>query len=215
MCTKSDTSSCTGCGACGRIAAAVASPEPVVATSVATGIVTTTNRKPVIVAPPLIEVSAEDEPLYRKLLAAAKEAAERAYRPYSQYNVGAAVLTFDGKIYAGCNVENAGYTQTKHAEEVAITSAIVDGVLARAEAAGKTQFEAFLAMAVYAPKGSDPWPCCNCRQSMSEFGFEMHVIGEDQAGGTDKILCLTLGQLIPHPFPIAEVLASVRGTDKK
>src|SRR5262249_25040294 len=150
-------SGCTGCtgGACGKLAAA-------------TRIVTTTNRKPVITTPPLIEVSAEDAPLYHKLIDAAKAAAERAYRPYSQYNVGASVLTFDGKIYTGCNVENAGYTQTKHAEEVAITSAIADGALERAAAAGLTQFEAFIAMAVHAPKGSDPWPCCNCRQSLSE-----------------------------------------------
>jgi cytidine deaminase len=172
-------------------------------------LVTTTNRKPVLVAPTMIEVSEEDEPLYRGLIDVAKEAAEQAYRPYSQYNVGAAVLTFDGRVYKGCNVENAGYTQTKHAEEVAITAAIADGVLARAEAAGLTQFQAFLAMAVHAPKGSDPWPCCNCRQSLSEFGFDMHIIGDGPGG---EILCLTLGQLIPFPFPIEEVLASVRGT---
>ena len=171
-------------------------------------ILTHTNRKPVIQTPPLIEVAKEDEPLYRKLIAEAKAACLEAYRPYSQYNVGAAVLTFDGRIYRGCNVENCGYTQTKHAEEVAITSAIVDGALARAQTAGLSQFEVFLAIAVYAPKGSDPWPCCNCRQSLCEFGFDMHVIGE---GPNDSILCLTLGQLIPHPFPIAEVLASVRG----
>lgn len=176
-------------------------------------IVTHTNRKPVIQLPPLITVAPEDEALYRKLIAEAKAACLEAYRPYSNYNVGAAALTFDGKIFRGCNVENCGYTQTKHAEEVAITSAIVDGVLTRAAAAGLSQFEAFVAVAVWAPKGSDPWPCCNCRQSMCEFGFDMHIIGE----GTkpeDPILCLTLGQLIPHPFPIAEVLASVRGENK-
>lgn len=169
---------------------------------------TSTNRQPVIQAPKLIKVAKGDQPLYRSLIEAAKAAAERAYRPYSNYNVGAAVLTFDGKIYAGCNVENCGYTQTKHAEEGAIQAAIADGVLQRAEAAGLTQFQAFLAIAVHAPKGSDPWPCCNCRQSLSEFGFEMHVIGEGQNG---EILCLTLAQLIPFPFPIAEVLESVRG----
>lgn len=171
-------------------------------------IATCTTRKPVIHAPELIEVAEADQPLYRKVIEAAKAASLKAYRPYSNYNVGAAVLTFDGKIYAGCNVENCGYTQTKHAEEGAIQAAIADGVLLRAEAAGLTQFQAFLAIAVYAPKGTDPWPCCNCRQSLSEFGFEMHVIGEGQDG---KILCLTLGQLIPFPFPIQEVLESVRG----
>ncbi len=171
-------------------------------------VVTRTTRTPVIHAPKLIKVAKADEPLYRQVIEAAKLASKRAYRPYSNYNVGAAVLTFDGKIYAGCNVENCGYTQTKHAEEGAIQAAIADGMLERAEAAGLTQFQAFLAIAVYAPKGSDPWPCCNCRQSLSEFGFEMHVIGE---GAQGEILCLTLGQLIPFPFPIQEVLESVRG----
>lgn len=169
---------------------------------------TTTTRNPVLQEPKLIEVSKADEPLYRRLIDAARAAAEKAYRPYSNYNVGAAVLTFDGKIYAGCNVENCGYTQTKHAEEGAVQAAIADGALQRAEAAGLSQFQAFLAIAVHAPKGSDPWPCCNCRQSLSEFGFETHVIGEGKSG---EILCLTLGQLIPFPFPIAEVLESVRG----
>jgi cytidine deaminase len=159
----------------------------------------------------LIKVHAADEKRYRALIAAAKQACLRAYQPYSKYNVGAAVLTFDGLVYTGCNVENAGYTQTKHAEEVAVTAAVADGALERAKAAGLTQFEAFLAIAVYAPKGSDPWPCCNCRQFLSEFGFSMHVIGE---GPEDSILCLTLGQLIPHPFPIEEVLHSIAGTTK-
>ena len=177
-------------------------------TSSATKIVTSTERKPEIVLPKLIDVHPDDEPRYRELVEAAKKACLRAYRPYSNYNVGAAVLTFDGRVYTGVNVENCGYTQTKHAEEVAITSAIADGVLERAEAAGLTQFEAFLAIAVYAPKGSDPWPCCNCRQSLSEFGYDMHIIGEGTQG---KILCLTLGQLIPFPFPIETVLESVRG----
>lgn len=171
-------------------------------------IVTRTDRKPKVVEPELISVHPDDEPLYRRLIEVAKEASLKAYRPYSDFNVGAAALTFDGRIYAGCNVENCGYTQSKHAEEVAITSAIADGALARAQECGLTQFQAFLAIAVYVPKGSAPWPCCNCRQSLCEFGFDMHVIGESPDG---TILCHTLGQLIPFPFPIEEVLASVRG----
>ena len=64
-------------------------------------------------------------------------------------------------------------------------------------------------MAVHAPKGSDPWPCCNCRQFLGEFGYDMHIIGEEPKDGS--ILCLTLGQLVPFAFPIEEVLRSVRG----
>jgi cytidine deaminase len=158
-------------------------------------------------------LSKRKETTYRELIAAAKSAAELAYRPYSNYCVGAAVLTFDGHIYTGCNVENAGYSQTVHAEETAVCKAISEGALARAEAQGLTQFQFIKAIAVYAPKGSDPWPCCNCRQFLSEFGFKMDVIGY---AGTDesKILCKKLGRLIPHPFPIEEVLASVRGQNK-
>lgn len=187
----------------GKCKCAHASPA-----AVSSRIKTRTLRTPRVILPRLIKVHASDQPRYRALIESSKEACLRAYRPYSNFNVGAAVLTFDGRVYSGCNVENCGYTQTKHAEEVAITTAIADGVLQRAEAAGLTQFEAFIAIAVYAPKGSDPWPCCNCRQSLSEFGFDMHVIGE---GPNDSILCLTLGQLIPFPFPIEEVLASIRG----
>lgn len=150
------------------------------------------------------------EARYRELISAARQAAEFAYRPYSQYNVGAAVLTYDDQIFVGCNIENAGYTQTKHAEEIAVGNAIANGALHRAEAAGLNQFQFIKAIAVFAPKGSDPWPCCNCRQFLSEFGFEMDVVGY---AGTDEsvVLCKKLGKLIPHPFPIEEVLASVRG----
>jgi cytidine deaminase len=154
-------------------------------------------------------VSRKKEPGYRQLIEAAKAAAELAYRPYSKYNVGAAVLTFDGKVYVGCNVENAGYSQTVHAEETAICNAIADGALKRALDAGLTQFDFIVAIAVHAPKGSDPWPCCNCRQFMSEFGLKMDVIGYAPDG---TILCRKLKKLIPFAFPIEEVLASVNGT---
>ncbi|HEY9774473.1 MAG TPA: cytidine deaminase [Planktothrix sp.] len=181
----------------------------------ATPIKTFTSHKPQIVLPELIKVHPRDRKRYRALIDQAKEASARAYCPYSKFNVGAAALTFDGLVYTGCNVENCGYTQTKHAEEVAVTGAVNDGLLVRAKAAGLTQFQALLAVAVFAPKGSDPWPCCNCRQFLGDFGYDMHIIGYDNQitdqGAHDEILCLTLGQLVPHPFPIEEVLASVNG----
>lgn len=148
---------------------------------------------------------------YAALIEAARLAAENAYRPYSNYNVGAAVLLWNGEVYVGCNVENAGYSQTVHAEETAVCSAIAAGALRRAEAAGRTQFNFITAIAVYAPKGTDPWPCCNCRQFLSEFGFSMHVIGYGAEREAGPILCKPLKRLIPEPFPIEEVLASVRG----
>lgn len=171
-----------------------------------------TSRKPKIQLPKLIKVDESDEEIYRRLINEARLASSRAYQPYSNYSVGAAVLCFDGKIYSGFNIENCGYSQTIHAEESAVTSALASGLLQRAETAGLSQFEAILALAVHTPSGSDPWPCCNCRQFLGEFGYDMHIIGEEAKSG--KILCLTLEQLVPHAFPIKQVLESVRSGRK-
>ncbi|MBA3858700.1 MAG: cytidine deaminase [Cyanobacteria bacterium PR.3.49] len=171
--------------------------------------ITIRTRRPKAKLPKSIKVAKADEAIFRRVIEAAKKACENAYQPYSQYSVGAAALTFDGQIYTGFNIENCGYSQTIHAEEAAITGALNDGLLKRAAAQGVDQFHAILAVAVYAPKGSDPWPCCNCRQFMGEFGYGMHVIGEEPKDGS--ILCLTLDQLVPYAFPIEEVLRSVRG----
>ena len=176
------------------------------------GPITIRTRRPKAKLPKSIRVLKADEPIYRRVIEAAKKSCENAYQPYSQYSVGAAALTFDGRIFTGFNIENCGYSQTIHAEEAAITGALNDGLLKRAAEHGIDQFNAILAVAVYAPKGSDPWPCCNCRQFMGEFGYNMHVIGEEPKDGS--ILCLTLDQLVPYAFPIAEVLASVRGERK-
>lgn len=180
------------------------------ATATRTGILhIRTNRKPELVRPEYIPVAKEDESLYRMLIGAAKAASQQAYQPYSGYSVGAAALTFDGQIYSGFNIENCGYTQTIHAEQSAITNALAHGALKRALEQNLTQFDVFMALAIYAPKGSDSWPCCNCRQFLGEFGYDMHIIGEDP--NSKEILCLTLGQLVPFAFPIKEVLESVRG----
>lgn len=152
------------------------------------------------------------EETYRKLIASAKEAANLAYRPYSNYPVGAAVLTFDGNIYTGCNIENCGYTQTIHAEQTAMSKAVSEGALAKAVTQGLTQLEFIKAVAVHAPKGTDPWPCCNCRQSLNEFGLQMEIVGE---GTNGEILCETLGQLIPHAFSMELVFASIHGDNWK
>jgi len=150
------------------------------------------------------------EDTYRKLIEAAKDASDLAYCRYSNYPVGAAVLTFDGQVYVGCNVENCGYTQTIHAEQTAMANALSDGALRRALDAGLTQLQFIEAIAVHAKKGTDPWPCCNCRQSLNEFGLTMNVIGEGE-GGSFK--CETLNDLIPHAFPMESVLESVHGKD--
>ena len=91
------------------------------------------------------------------LVEAAWMARERAYAPYSKFAVGAALLTADGQIFGGCNVENISYGLTNCAERVAIGAAI---------AAGKREF---LAVAVVADTGVPISPCGACRQVLAEF----------------------------------------------
>jgi len=144
---------------------------------------------------------------YGKLIEAAKEASKLAYCPYSSYPVGAAILTFDGVIYSGCNVENCSLTQTIHAEQTALVRAIADGAIQRATAKGVSQLKFIEAIAVHAQRGKDPWPCCNCRQSLNEFGLDMIVVGEGPDG---EIRAKSLSELIPHAFDMQLVLDSVR-----
>ncbi|MEN2766211.1 cytidine deaminase [Ornithinibacillus xuwenensis] len=82
---------------------------------------------------------------------------ERAYVPYSKFQVGAALVTSSGKVYTGCNIENAAYPVTCCAERVAIFKAIADG---------ETDF---VEMAVVADTERPVPPCGSCRQVMSEF----------------------------------------------
>lgn len=154
-----------------------------------------------------------DQSQLRQLIEVAKQASDLAYCPYSKYSVGAAVLTFDGQIYSGCNIENCGFTQTIHAEQTAMAKAISAGALQRALNAGLTQLEFISAVAVHPVKGTDPWPCCNCRQSLNEYGLEMWIVGDDRKDGS--IVSKQLSELIPHAFTMELVLASVYGENWK
>lgn len=100
----------------------------------------------------------------RRLAQAARAAARVAYAPYSKFRVGAAVLAGSGKIYAGCNVENASYGLCNCAERTAIFSAV---------AAGETRLEAVV---VYTPTATPTMPCGACRQVINEFGPEARII---------------------------------------
>lgn len=103
-----------------------------------------------------------------RMVMAAIAARERAYAPYSGYLVGAALLTDDGAIVTGCNVENASYGATICAERVALTRAVAEGR------------RGFVAIAVATRDGGSP--CGICRQVMSELGPEMTVYIADIAG---------------------------------
>jgi len=116
----------------------------------------------------------------KKLRAAAKAAAGHAYAPYSRFRVGAAVLTESGKIFAGCNVENASYGLCNCAERTAIFSAV---------AAGERKFKC---VAVYTPTKTATAPCGACRQVIYEFGPTIRIVSNcdtrDQIDGSIRSL---------------------------
>lgn len=107
----------------------------------------------------------------------------RAYAPYSHYLVGAAVLTAEGNVVYGCNVENAAYPSTICAERVALTSAIAQG------------WSEFLAIAVATRDGGSP--CGTCRQVMAELGPTMQVYISDEMG---NFRTTTVAALLPDAF---------------
>ena len=120
-----------------------------------------------------------------KLYLKAKEAMANAYAPYSDFKVGAAVLTAAGDIFTGANVESASYGATLCAERAAISAAIAAGV------------REFSAIAV-AASGTEPaYPCGICRQVIFEFGPDIRVIvGADP----DHLEAYTIAELLPHGF---------------
>ena len=119
------------------------------------------------------------------LIDAAVEARQRAYAPYSNYHVGAAVLSTKGEIFAGANVENASYGLTICAERVAAATAV---------AAGHDQL---VAAAVATPGGASP--CGACRQFLSEFGSSMEIwlVDTDDQAKANKT---DLATLLPRQF---------------
>lgn len=126
----------------------------------------------------------------KELISAARAAREKSYCPYSSFSVGAALLTEDGKIYTGANIENASFTPTVCAERVALFTAIHEGE------------RKFSAIAISGGKcGEKPtsafYPCGVCRQVLSEFCTEdFRVIVDTAEGG----VVLTMRELYPHGF---------------
>lgn len=119
------------------------------------------------------------------LIQSAREAYQRAYVPYSHFPVGAALLTEDGEIVTGCNVENASYPLGMCAERTAIGNAVSQG-------AGKV-----VAVAIAAPKAQPCAPCGACRQVLYEFNPDMLVILD--AGHAEPVV-LPLTELLPLGF---------------
>lgn len=137
----------------------------------------------------------------RRLEAAARSAAARSYAPYSKFRVGTAVLAGSGKIYPGCNVENASYGLCNCAERTAVFSAA---------AAGERKIKAVV---VYTPTPTPTMPCGACRQVINEFGPQAVVIGICQSA---KRIETTLPALLTEAFgPENLIKASNRPATRK
>jgi cytidine deaminase len=119
-----------------------------------------------------------------RLISAAVKVQQHAYAPYSNYAVGAALLTADGQVFTGVNVENAINSVTICAERVAVFAAVSQGV------------KEFQAVAVVTKDGGTP--CGPCRQVLSEFGLDILVIIADEQGTIHHELPISV--LLPHAF---------------
>jgi cytidine deaminase len=123
------------------------------------------------------------------LMAAARAARDNAHAPYSGFRVGAAVRGASGRVYAGCNVENAAYPQGQCAEASALGALVL---------AGERRIVEVLVLAGEAGDGVLCTPCGGCRQRLREFGgpaTRIHVCGPEGPRAA-----FTLGELLPHSF---------------
>lgn len=129
-----------------------------------------------------------------ELMRAAAEARKMAYAPYSGFCVGAALLGKSGKVYTGCNVENAAYTPTNCAERTAVFKAVSEG---------ETEFSAIAIIGGKSDKISDFCaPCGICRQVLAEFcSGDFPVI----LGTTENYQAYTLAELLPFSFGKADL----------
>ena len=120
----------------------------------------------------------------KALIEAARKVRERAYAPYSEFKVGAALVSESGRLFTGCNVENASYGLTICAERVALASAVAEGE------------RGFEALAICAPGA--PAPCGACRQVLHEFSPGLVLFLVDPAA--PEIAKTHLSALLPHAF---------------
>lgn len=123
----------------------------------------------------------------QQLIKAACDVRQRAYAKYSDFQVGAALLAANGKIYSGCNVENASYGLAICAEQVAVSSAVADGQ------------QIFHGLSIASAGGV--MPCGACRQVLGEFCEDLSIVIVDTNGGQEPA-DFGLQQLIPGRFEL-------------
>ena len=123
--------------------------------------------------------------MYKELYEKAKEVLPRAYAPFSKFKVGAALLSKDGEVFTGVNVENSSFGGTICAERTAFVKAVSEGVY---------EFES---IAVVSSDGQ-AWPCGICRQFMKEFcDDDFKIITGDNA---DELSVYTMDEILPEGF---------------
>lgn len=123
-----------------------------------------------------------------ELVAAARKASTNAHVPYSEYRVGAALETASGTVFTGCNIENANYSNSLHAEEVAIAEAVKNG------------HHDFARIAVTSSERDGVLPCGMCRQTYTEFcEADFCVLCDEE----DEIVEYQLGELLPDAISAA------------
>ena len=125
----------------------------------------------------------------KELMAEAERARRHAYAPYSRFPVGAALLTGDGRVVHGCNIENASYGLSVCAERNAVWKAVSEGLTD------------IIAIAVTAREGHGAPPCGSCRQVLQEFAPGAHVYWRD---GRGRLVQRRLSSLLPFPFEFPE-----------
>jgi cytidine deaminase len=126
------------------------------------------------------------------LIEAARQARRHAHAPFSRFQVGAALEARDGRIFTGCNVENASYGLTVCAERVALFKAISEGV------------REFKRIVVATDTAAPTPPCGACRQLLWEFAGDLEVILANLDG---EKASYRLGELFPHPFDVRNLEA--------
>jgi cytidine deaminase len=122
---------------------------------------------------------------YRELLQHAAKALENSYAPYSRFRVGAALLTEDGQVFTGCNVENASYGLSNCAERTAVFKAVSNGK------------KSFRAIAIVSDRTNPVYPCGACRQVLREFNPRIKIVLRSRKG---RPLVRSLHRILPYSF---------------